>query len=483
MTSHRGGGWTWLILSVAALLLSACERERGVNPADAWKPNIILIAADALSPSLLSAYGGPVPTPHLDRLAREGVLFKRAYSAAAASGPARAALISGRYPQRFGFEFDHGPAQRAADQRLGLPVEVDTIGNWMQSSGYNSYAVGLWHLGGNTEYYPTRRGFHDFYGVLSGETSYLSPRAKDHRFAATAKHPMPPARPAHHQVVRGPASQPVLNDHVYLTDALGDAAADFVRANGDRPFFLYLAFNAPGEPLSVTDRYYQRFSHVADEKTRIYYAMIAAMDDAIGRVLKMVDSLQKSDNTLVIFTAITGCAAESGVCACQPLRGGRPSFFEGGVRVPLILRWPAAAPQGQTYDAMVSHLDIAPTLLMAAKPDLAVTRDSDGVDLLPYLTGVRKGEPHAALFFQSGLSRAVISGDWKYWRQSGGDTMLFNLQSDPNEQRNQVASHRDTVRDLDILIEKWRSGNAPPRWTMHSKTDYDMCGTSMHLTQ
>ncbi|RME65689.1 MAG: sulfatase, partial [Alphaproteobacteria bacterium] len=347
----------------ACMLAAACERPQGPNPADAWKPNIIVIAADALSPTVLSVYGGPVPTPNLDRLAREGVVFTRGYSAAAASGPARAALMTGRYPQRFGFEFDHGPAQRAARERLGLPPGIETVAQIVQQAGYNTYAVGVWHLGGNTEFYPTKRGFHDFFGVLSGETAYISPRAPDLHFAPTKRHPVPPARPWHHQVVRGPASQHVLNDDVYLTDALGEAAVDFVRANGDRPFFLYLAFNAPGEPLSVTTRYYQRFAHVADDKLRVYYAMISAMDDAIGRLLAMVDSLKKTDNTLVVFTAATGCAAQAGVCACQPLRGGQPSFYEGGVRVPLIMRWPAALPAGARYDGLVSTIDIAPTAL------------------------------------------------------------------------------------------------------------------------
>lgn len=475
--------WGMAAAGVALGLLGGCERAQGPNPAEAWKPNIILIAADALSPSLLSSYGGPVPTPHIDRLAKEGVLFSRAYSAAAASGPARAALMTGRYPQRFGFEFDHGPAPRAAKERLGLPPTVDTLGTWIQAADYNTYGVGVWHLGGNTEYYPTKRGFHDFFGILSGETAYISPRADDLHFAPTEDHPLPPSRPWHHHVVRGAASQHILNEDQYLTDALGDAAADFIRGNGDRPFFLYLAFNAPSQPLSVTEPYYQRFAHVADEKLRIYYAMISAMDDAIGRVLASVDELDKTRNTLVIFTAVTGCEARAGVCGCEPLRGGRPSFHEGGVRVPLIMRWPAALQGGTRYHEAVSHIDIAPTALMAAKPDLVPASEMEGVDLLAYADGRRTGRPHGALFFQSGLGRAVISGDWKFWRQSGGETFLFNLATDPQESRNQAATQRDTARDLEVLLDQWRQGNVPPKWTMRSKQSYDMCGATLHLTE
>lgn len=488
------------------------------------RPNIILILADDLGYADVSAYpGGRFPTPNIERIARQGALFTDGYATAPVCGPSRAGLLTGRYQQRFGFEYNNGPAKRDLGRGLGLAAGELTVARLLQRAGYYTGMIGKWHLGSGPQFYPLHRGFDEFVGFLPGQTSYIDPRlpgvhmsygplgdgairAALERGSTDRKVDMSAdadfgrkiarlaiifSRGASNQIVQGPQRRVVHNEHEYLTDYFGDRAAGFIheRSKAPQPYFLYLAFNAPHAPHTVTAKYYDRFPQIRDHQERVYAAMIAALDDNVGKVLAAVQASGQADRTLIIFASDNGCAAYfPGLCSCSPLRGGKLSYYEGGIRVPFMMSWPGHIPSGLVYHRMVSLLDVVPTAVAAARGTLPTDRVYDGVDLAPYLTGHKTGDPHAMLAWRALPLEAIREGEWKLWQSSGGDDdaygkyqFLFNLAADLNETRDLATSNRLEARRLAAELSRWSGGMSTPKWPTKHPATYDVCGRTFKL--
>jgi arylsulfatase A-like enzyme len=494
---------------------AAADSRRGA-PA---RPNIILILADDLGYADVSAYpGGRFLTPNIERIAREGVLFTDGYASAPVCGPSRAGLMTGRYQERFGFDYNNGPARRDVSEGLGLPTGEITLAQLLQKADYYTGMIGKWHLGSAPQFYPMNRGFDQFVGFLPGETSYIDPRlpgvhmsfgplgdgvihaalaraaadrkvntSKDadagRKFTRLARYF---SRGPLNQIIEGPQRRVVHNDHEYLTDYFGDRAVRFIRhhSKSGRPYFLYLAFNAPHAPHMVTAKYYDRFPQIKDHQERVYAAMIAALDENVGKVLDAVRASGQEDDTLIIFASDNGCAAYfPGLCTCWPLRGGKLTYYEGGIRVPFMMSWPGHIPAGLVYHPMVSLLDVLPTAVAAAGGTLPAGRVYDGVDLTPYLTGRTTGEPHQMLAWSAPPLGAIRAGDWKLWESSGGEDdrygkyqMLFNLGTDLNESHDLAGSDPQEVHRLAEQLSRWSAAMIAPKWPTKHPATYEVCG-------
>jgi len=486
------------IACIGLMAMVGCSAPPNLSPASALastavdpaapRPNIIVFMVDDLGYADVSAYGiNRLPTPNIDRIGNDGVKFTDAYVTAPVCAPSRAALNTGRYQNRFGFEFNNGPASRDSEERLGLPTSEVTIAQELKSLGYTTGLIGKWHLGSNDEHYPTNRGFDDFVGILTGATMYIDPTVPGVRSlytgeAATGAYI---TRGQYNQVVEGPDREVVHNEREYLTDYFGRRAVESVRsyAAADNPYFLYLGFTAPHDPMVVTEKYYNRFPHIESELHRIYAAMVSALDDAVGTVLDAVEASGEADNTIIFFLSDNGCAAYyPGMCSCEPLRGGKLSHYEGGVRVPFLMRWPAELEGGQVFREVSSSMDIFPTLIEAAGGKLRTDRVYDGVDLMPFLKGERAGPPHTELVWRRQPMVSIRKGDWKLWKSLTGEyTLLFNLKDDLNEASNVAAENPEIVRELEAAIEQWGEDMVDPAWPSRPANTYSVCGTPFTL--
>jgi arylsulfatase A-like enzyme len=454
-----------VVLAVALAATPAVAAER---------PNVVVIVADDLGHGDIAAYGGDIPTPRIDSIAQGGVRFTAGYVTAPVCNPSRAGLMSGRYQQRWGQEFNYQTAPPDGAPRGSLPQVERTLGAAMKAHGYATGAIGKWHLGMQPGYHPIDRGFDEFFGMASG-TKYVEPSWPGvHSFGNLQRFDRSeppgegeredPARLAQRGLWRG--REPAQLEE-YVTDQLAKEAVAFIDRHREDPFFLYVAFNAPHAPLEATDVYYQRFPQFADERKRIHAAMISALDDGVGRILDQLRKIGVEENTLVVFTSDNGgpeVSDSDGRCNA-PFLGHKRNLYEGGIRLPFAMRWPARLAAGRTYDPMVSTLDLMPTLLAAAgaKPDTDAARPLDGVDLLPFLGGDRKdATPHDALFWRSGPNGAVRQGRYKL--VFGGDvTRLYDLEKDAKESHDLSASMRDRVASMRKAWDAWNAQLSPAR--------------------
>ena len=447
----------WLYGSVEAVSSRAIAVDR---------PNIIIFLADDLGYADIGVNGcKDIPTPSIDAIASNGVRFTDGYSGHCVCAPTRAALMSGMYQHRFGFEFNPGP-QAVANPEFGFPRNIPSLAEKLQQSGYATGMIGKWHIGFQDGMRPDQRGFDYHYGFLGGAHPYL------------------PLGSARNQIIRNGQPTP---PEKYLTDQFADEALQFVERSKDKPFFLYLAFNAVHSPMDASP-YEDRFSGLAG-KRKTFAGMLTALDVAVGRVMEKVRELGEEENTLIFFYSDNGGPTQQITSRNDPLRGFKGQLFEGGIRVPFVMQWKGRIPAGQTYLHPVMGFDCHATALAAAgllpedqhqpvpssgraKPDgskaEAVEGSSqplDGVNLLPFVTGKIADAPHEQLFWRAGASYAVRSGHWKllHLPQQGG-TMLFDLQKDVSEENNLAASHPEKQKELQNLFASWVEGVQPPRW-------------------
>ena len=439
-----------------------------VPPTPSTAPaNVVLIIADDLGYADTSLVpGGRVATPQLERLAAEGMAYSAAYAASAVCGPSRAATLTGRYPQRFGFEYNNGPAGRDVNDELGLPDGVPTLGDHLLAGGYATGLLGKWHLGSALRFSPTRHGFTTFVGVLPGTTAYIDARQPGVQVAdvpaavgvdGTTVGFNQRGRTDNMQVVAGPDHTPVDNFDQYLTDDLTDRAVAFLEAHGGGPFALVLSYTAPHTPLQVTARYYDRFPEIEDHTARVYAGMIAALDDGVGQVLDTLDRLGLAEDTLVVFLSDNGCMNQTGLCDCETLTGTKGTFYEGGVRVPFLVRWPAGLAPG-TCDRPVSALDVVPTALAAA--GLPLPTDLDGVDL-----GADPCPAGRALYWRAEPTVAALRDGWKLIDgRDGQGPALFEVATDPREQADLSGSEPTQRAALERGVATWEQGLEAPAW-------------------
>ena len=402
-------------------------------------PNVVVFYADDLGWGELGCQGNPqIPTPHIDAIARAGVRFTNGYVAATYCSPSRAGLLTGRYPTRFGHEFN------SVANRTGLRLDQVTLADRLRTLGYATACVGKWHLGGGLEYRPTKRGFDEFYGTLANTPFYHPTNFVDSRVSDETR--------------------PVTDAAFYTTDAYAARAVDWIERNKGRPWFLYLPFNAQHAPLQAPKTYLDRFSGIPDEKRRIFAAMLASMDDAVGRVMGKVRALGQEENTIVFYIADNGGPTASTTSGNGPLRGFKMTTFEGGPRVPFLAQWKGRWPAGKVYDAPVINLDVLPTLVTAAGGKVDASWRLDGVDLTPFVTGANSARPHQTLYWRYGPQWAVRHGDLKLVVSKGGSGKpeLYDLSKDIGESRDLAAAQPAKVRELQALWDKWSAEQAEP---------------------
>jgi arylsulfatase A-like enzyme len=277
----------------------------------------------------------------------------------------------------------------------------------------------------------------------------------------------------------------VENEDRYLTEYLGERAVEFIARNApsDKPYFLYAAFTAPHDPLQTTKKYWDRFPAIEDPAMRVYASMISALDDQVGAILDAVEASGENGNTIVYFMSDNGCAAYiNGICACEPLRGGKLSHYEGGTRVPFMMRWPDKVEAGQVYRNVVSTMDVFTTSLVAGGGKLPEDRVFDGVDLMPFVTGASPGQPHDQLAWRRTPHASIRKGDWKLWKSLNGDfTLLFNLKDDPNETVNLAETQPAKLKELSDAFDQWAKDLKDPAWPSRPFTTYEVCGTPFEL--
>ncbi len=444
--------------SAAVLACGLLSLDQDVGEAQGRRPNIVVIVADDMGYADVGFHGSrDIPTPNIDALARSGIRFTDAYVSGPYCSPTRAGLMTGRYPQRFGHEFNP-----AGNREFGLPLDQTTMADRLEAAGYRTALFGKWHLGSAPQLHPMERGFDEFFGFLGGEHSYFD------------------AVPA--------AGGPVFDGRKpaekmgYLTDELADRSVAFIERNRSRSFFLYLAFNAVHTPMHATEKYLTRFAHIADAQRRTYAAMLSAMDDGIGRTLAALRAAGLEENTLIFFFSDNGGPTMPTTTvngsSNAPLRGSKRQTWEGGIRVPFVIEWKGRLAAGKADARPIIQLDVLPTALAAAGVEIRPEWKLDGVNLLPFLTGEATGAPHDALYWRLGGMMAIRKGDWKLVKTGEGplrDTdpavlsdlsaaELYNLAEDIAETKNLAATHPEKVKELAEAWWRWNKELVRPRW-------------------
>jgi arylsulfatase A-like enzyme len=451
--SRKAFGYLAWSMVLTMLLGTVLPVRRAERPAS--RPNVVILLIDDLGYADLGCYGSKaIPTPNIDALAKGGVRCTQGYVTAGTCSPSRAGLLTGRYQQRFGFEFNcNVQTARRMPHAVGLDPTALTLADVLKAGGYATGVFGKWHLGFDASHHPQERGFDEFLGFLPGAHVYLPSnapgiRVKDNEPGAV------------NQILRGKAS---VSEEQYLTEAFAREACAFIGRNKAKPFLLYLPFNAVHTPFQTTAEYLKRFPGVEDERRRVYYAMVSAVDEAVGRVLGALKEHGLEENTLVLLLSDNGGPTYTGVQSNGALRLGKLFLFEGGVRVPFVVRWPGVLEAGTVYDQAVSSLDVFPTVAAAAGLSLPAGLHFDGLDIVPFLKAEKKAAPHEFLYWRNGPNRAVRKGDWKLV-QAGKNVWLFDLARDTGETRNLADERPRVVEELQRALDRWEAELKPPAW-------------------
>jgi len=434
-------------LAIAGGILCSTALVAGDAPA---RPNILFIVGDDMGYADVGFHQcADIPTPNLDALAASGVRFTNGYVSGPYCSPTRAGLMTGRYQERFGHEFNpSGP-------EAGLPLSETTIADRLQAAGYATGCVGKWHLGSTEAMHPQKRGFAEFFGFLGGAHSYFDAGG----------------------IMRGTTPIKELD---YTTDAFGREAVAFIERHRNHPWFLYLAFNAVHTPMQATDDRLAKFPNAAHKQRRTYDAMMLAMDDAIGKVMKHLATTGLERNTLVCFLSDNGGPTMPGVTvngsSNLPLRGSKRTTLEGGIRVPFVVSWPGTLQPGVCHTPAI-QLDLHVTALVAAGVKVQPQWKLDGADLLPLLRGQTTAAPHPALYWRFGQQMAIRVGQYKLVRyDSNADTLtgrrnqpvtaarLYDLAKDIGETHDLAAAEPDKVRDLQAMWDAWDKTLVKPLW-------------------
>jgi arylsulfatase A len=429
ISRHRLRG-SALSACLLAVLASVAMPALGQDPR---KPNVVLILVDDMGYGDIGSYGvKDIRTPHLDRLAREGVRFTDFYSNGPVCTPTRAALMTGRYQQRVALEW----ALLLNEKEPGLPGTEPTLPRLVRNTGYRTAMTGKWHLGFRPEFGPNAHGFHEFFGILSGNVDMYS-----HKYRTGVIDLWENDRRAERSG--------------YLTDLLTDRAVGFIEKSAAEPFFLYVAYNAVHWPFQVQGRPDDvRSDATWFDGTRADYArMLESMDAGVGRILSALDRLKLTEHTLVIFTNDNGGERLS---RNAPLFHHKATLWEGGIRVPALLRWPGKVAAGTVSRQVAATFDLTATILAATQTPPPATRPFDGIDLLPIVTSGKTVE--RPLFWridrQDRRQRAARVGRWKYVRDGAID-LLFDLDADPGERENLGYREPARLADLRERLARW----------------------------
>lgn len=414
------------------------------------KPNVIVIVSDDAGYVDFGCYGGKqILTPNIDGIAAKGIRFTDAYVSASVCAPSRAGILTGRYQQRFGFEHNTSnlvaPGFNLSD--VGMDPAEQTIGDEMKANGYKTIAIGKWHQGEEAKHFPLQRGFDEFYGFIGGHRDFFAYKTTPTKEQAFYDN-----------------SEVVPESKVsYLTDMFTDRAINFIAENKEKPFFMYLSYNAVHTPMNAKKDLMERYASIADPGRRAYSAMMTSLDDNVGRVLEAIKQNQLDEHTLIIFVNDNGGATVNS-SDNGPLRGMKGSKWEGGIRVAMLMKWPGQLPENKTYTLPVSALDILPTAIAAGNGKQKGIKKLDGVNLLPYLKRQQQKSPHQALYWRRGVAAAMRENQWKLIRVKD-NVLLFDLTKDLSEKNNLAQQHPAVVKEMLAKLARWEKGLDQPHWT------------------
>lgn len=457
-------------LSIFCLLGINCSTNKvqsSNEKLDSKPPNLVLILADDLGYADVGFNGcQDIPTPNIDRIAKEGIKCTNAYVTWGACGPSRAGMITGRYQDRFGFS--RNPLFAPNDPNQGLPLSELMLSEALQQADYKSAVLGKWHLGAHPSQRPLKRGFNDFFGFLTGGHKYFPEEwTLADEYEVTAQFEAYKTK-----LLR---NNQRIEETEYLTDALSREAVNYIGEYKDDPFFIYLAYNAPHGPLQATEKYLQRFPNITNKKRKTYAAMVSAVDDGVGLVLDQLKKMGIQDNTIVVFLSDNGGPSHKNGSNNKPLRGRKGQLFEGGIRVPFAMRWPAQIKAGMVYDKTISSMDIFATMVAQNKGKIQLKNELDGVDLLPYFKGANKGLPHEQLLWRihdrgevaiRHINDKLIIGD--------GEPQLYDLKSDIGETQNKGATSTELFQQLEQEQQEWLTKMKPPAFLgLGQNKEYD----------
>ena len=442
--------------SILLLLFAPVAVEAGA----AKKPNILVIVADDLGYGDIGVHGGKaVPTPNIDKLARSGIRCTSGYVSAPYCSPSRAGFLTGRYQTRFGHEFNPHVGEEG---KLGLPLDQRTIADLLRTAGYRTGLIGKWHQGFSKNHHPQSRGFDDFFGFLVGGHNYGLSKDAESKFSSVY---------AFNQINRGREVQKIDG---FATEVFTDEAIRFMKQSKEKPWFLYLAYNAVHTPLEISEKLKDRVpADVKDPARRGYLALLIGLDDAVGRIMAHLRETGQDENTLIVFFSDNGGSGLAPFLAYNtgnnfPLRGNKGQTLEGGIRVPFFIAWSGKLPAGKTYDHPVVALDVLPTACALAR--VKKPANVDGVNLLPHLLGENQAAPHEALYWRFGPQKAIRKGNWSLvdWRdfetKTNSGWQLFDLAKDIGQKNNLAAQRPDLVAELSQAWQRWDMQNIAPLW-------------------
>lgn len=464
------------------------------------RPNMLIILVDDLGKMDIPLYGGNdiVRTPNINRMAAQGVVFHQAYVSSPVCSPSRAALLTGRYQQRFGYQnqlhdrylrnrieyygfkwfvdshpwvpkwMDEVPNEAAINQQ-GLPPSEMTLPEILQQAGYRTGLVGKWHLGGSEDSKPCQFGLDYQYGFYASHSLYAAEDAPGiiHQKVEgdfTDPHIWSGQREGQHAIYRNCAE---ITEDRYLTDAITQESIAFIDQQQDEPFFLLASYNAPHSPFQATQDYYDRYPQVTDPLKRTYYAMIEHLDAGIGALLDHLEATGKTENTLIFLISDNGGATYTKTTDNGPLKGGKITDLEGGVAVPFLMQWAGKIPTS-AVDEPVIAMDIFNTAIASAGINADQLPATDGLNLLPrVLAGPYTDLPERTFYWERGSSKAIRTREWKMmWHTEKQDTLLYQISIDPLETNDVYQERKNDLVIANLLAQyhQWSAQNEPPRW-------------------
>ncbi len=493
-----------VLLALSCVALSCvADGAGGDEPAGARpdgtgtdRPNVLLLIADDLgwgeggfqrgpgTRAVAAGGAGAVPTPHLDALAADGVRFTQGYVTASYCSPSRAGLLTGVYQTRFGHELNPvGPHNE--HPLAGLPIGRKTLADHLRARGYATGLLGKWHLGGHPTAHPMRRGFDRFWGFLHEGHTYADPFAGPPVVSFFRRNTLPDGRTdgvwtnpdgSLFLHTAGPideppydANNPVLADGTpvmpddYFTHALTREAGRFLDDAAGQPWFLCVSYSAVHSPMQALPADYESFAEIKDPQRRVFGGMLKALDESVGAIRADLAERGLAENTLILFLSDNGGPTAELTSTNLPLRGGKGSLYEGGIRVPMLASWPNVLPAGTDFEEPVTSLDFTATALAAS--GAVAPRDWDGIDLRPRISGPMAGEWDARTFdWRMGSKAALRSGDLKIVRPGrGADWELYDLAADRGESDDLAATRpADLARMLTLWAER-EAEMVPPR--------------------
>lgn len=421
------------------------------------KPNIVFILSDDAGYADFSFQSSRlISTPNIDRVANEGVKFTNAYVTGAVCSPSRAGLLTGVYQAKFGhtINFTQGNKYNLPLDSLGLPLDQKLVGDYLKPLGYTTGIVGKWHLGLSAPFHPNKRGFDYFWGFLWGSSNYDVNKKR---------------------TIEENGKQLDASTIPYTTDAIGDKSVDFIKANRDKPFFLYVSFNAPHTPMQAKPELLERFTkELGNPKRALNAALTFTMDENVGKIYAALENFHLLENTIIVFTNDNGGQVEHSFADNYPLRGMKSDVYEGGIRVPMAMSWKNKIKPGSVFETPVTTLDFLPTFLAAAGADLKNESYSrlEGKNLIRMINSPSSADYNRSLFWYVNVDKGCMrKGDYKMIFLPNQKPQLYNIKMDIGETKDLLATAKKIAEAMTGEYMRWKKQLPPLKWYSIGKTD------------